>query len=334
MRIGIALAAAIAILLAACAGEEEEGAAPDSIADMSAADILNRVVEAASYLNSIQEERSSTSISHELPPLPDLPAGALEGTIDLPQESTTRTLRIHVGEDSYARYRPEPPAGFCDEQPAACKDVPGFMDEELRYRGKSYFRNPETGEWVKWPDPGECFNTGSGSACSGAAIYLETTHVPFEPGDCPAAEHWFGYGMVPGATEQAAYTYYAFDFASIRESERLDDEVLDGVSLVHIRGALGFDFPDPYNPPDELAAIFEECGIELPTPDPESDRFSEWMPNRNEGEFEMWIDKDFHIRRLTFEGRSYNGDRLMQTDREEATYSLFNQAQLPGPLPD
>lgn len=332
MRPAIAFAA-LAFLLASCSSAEEEGT-PDSPAELSASDILDRVVEAASHLGSIQEERSSTSITHEMPPFIDIPEGAdIEGSLELPQGSTSRTLRIQVGDDSYTRSSPEPPAGFCDEQPEACRDGPSFMDEQLLYRGKSYLRNPETGNWVKWPEPGECLNLSSGFSCSGAATYLEAESI-FESGECPAAEHWFGSDIVPDAAEQAANSLYNFAFILAGETEHLGDEISDGVSLVHIRGTLNFDFPDPYDPPEELLAIYEECGIEVPTPDPEFDRMRIWMPDRNEGEFEMWIDQDFHVRRLTFEGRSYNGDRLIQTDREEATYSLFNEAKLPGPLPD
>lgn len=329
MRRGIALATMVVLLLSACAGEEEEGA-PVSLADMSANDILDRVVEAASSLDSIQEERSSTSITHELPPFPDFPeGGTIEGLIDLPQESTTRTLRIQVGEDSYTRYLPDPSDDFCDEEPEACEGTSGLMDGDLTYKGVSYFRNPQTGEWV---DESTCYNAGAVSGCSMAFAEIEEESL-FEESACPAAEQWSGYDMVPKGAEQAAYSYYNFLFGLVRESERLDDEVSDGVSLVHIRGAVNFEFPDPYDPPEELLAIYEECGIEVPTPDPEFAKISEWMPDRNEGEFEMWIDEDFHIRRLTFEGRSYNGDRLIQTDTEEATYSLFNEAALPGPLP-
>lgn len=327
MRLGIALGTVIVLLFSACANAEEEGA-PESMAEMSADAILDQVVAAASSLASIKEERSSTSITHELPPFSYFTEGVTVDGPELPQESTTRTLRIQVRDDSYTRNIPDL-SDFCDEAPEDCAGRLGLMDEELTYNGKFYFRDPQTGEWI---DEEMCYSTSPSSGCSIAVAEMEAESL-FEEGACPAAEQWFGYDMVPKGTEQAAYSYYNFLFGLVRESERLDDEVSDGISLVHIRGAVTFEFPDPYAPPEELLAIYEDCGIEVPTPDPEFARISEWMPDRNEGEFEMWIDEDFHIRRLTFEGRSYNGDRLIQTDTEDVTYSLFNEAALPGPLP-
>ncbi len=329
MRLGLILAAVSIVSLAACSGEEEE-ATPRSIGDLSAREILDRVVDAASSLASIREERSSTSITHELPPFMDFPEGVtFEGAIELPQESTTRTLRIQVGEDSYTRYMPDRSDVFCDGAPETCEDISGFMDENLTYRGRFYFHDPESGEWV---DEETCYNTGSVSGCSIAIGEIEAEPL-FEDGECPAAEHWSGYDDLPEFADYAIFAYYAFDFDSVQESKRLGDEVSDGTRLIHIGGTLRRDLPDPYDPPEELAAIYEECGVKLPTPDPEFERLSTWMPDRNEGEFELWVDEDFHIRQLVFEIRSYNGDRLIQTEQAEADFSLFNEAELPGPLP-
>lgn len=57
-------------------------------------------------------------------------------------------------------------------------------------------------------------------------------------------------------------------------------------------------------------------------------------PTRGEGAIELWVDDAYHVRRRSWTIDSYSGDRLLSSQQMESTFSLFNEAELPGPLPD
>ncbi|HEV8574021.1 MAG TPA: hypothetical protein VGR43_04865 [Dehalococcoidia bacterium] len=89
----------------------------------------------------------------------------------------------------------------------------------------------------------------------------------------------------------------------------------------------------------EIEAAYAECGID-PTElfsGPEIPAYiREEAPERLKGFVDVWVDPlTFFAHRIYWRLDFFNGDRyLLQTEETSSRYSLFNEAELPGPLPD
>ena len=336
MRRYIALASILVLLLSACAGEEEEGA-PVSIGDMSARDILDEVVAAATSIDSVRVETMQTDTQHASP---------FPGTDD-GEPQTSRGIRIITADGLYGL---DETVLEDDCLPGAdwCASSPFPMDETLWYKGKFYIRAEPDGEWVDptkcEASPTACGGTGFGFDLGGSTSVVAYAEIPniLTGGDAAAADCDAlratpdpDATIDPSALEAMnfdATALYSMDFQNLSDVELMGEEVVGSVATVHLKGKTSMDFDD-FGIPKEIQNLYEECGIPIPTWPPEAGMFEDYLPTRLETEFEVWVDDALHIIRLESTSRSYRGDRLLSTSTTDATYSLFNEADLPGPLP-
>lgn len=129
---------------------------------------------------------------------------------------------------------------------------------------------------------------------------------------------------------------YSFEFLWLTNLQRVESES-DGSDLIQIRGTIDEPFWSLGLSP-EIEAIYAECGIDpkeqfdladIPTP------MRDYFPDRFKGEADIWLDPTtFYVHRLEWRLGSLNGERLITTTSTDSLYSLFNNAALPGPLPE
>jgi hypothetical protein len=299
-------------LLAACDARDEEEASIAPAEELSATEVLQRVIDAENSITSIREDRTDISTQ------PGFPAG---GESTDPEES--RLVRIQVGEDYYDKHEFVGP-DFCEGDPDPdCPDFASPREETLWYNGETYYRAGD--RWVVEPESG-CINTGQFSSCSMAIEHeiLGTDSGGFI--ECPA---------LASAEPVEISQVYSFDFSWLTAPERVADG--DESDLVHIKSTIDESFWS-FGLPPEIEAAYAECGIdpeEAFGPGDVPPEVSDYFPERFKCQADIWIDPaTFYVHRLDFQLDSLNGDRVIATNRIAAAYSLFNEAELPGPLPE
>ncbi len=124
---------------------------------------------------------------------------------------------------------------------------------------------------------------------------------------------------------------YGFDVSQLADLVRVEDETIGGHESIHLKGEFARPFP-PYL--EQLNRAYAECGIATPKSDSGSEFMHSLFPDKEMGTFEAWIgSEDFYIYRLEIESEVLKGERIIHSERTESTYSLFNEAELPGPFP-
>jgi len=305
--------------LAACDPRSEEEASLAPAKDLSPAEIIQSILEAEKSITSIQEER--TDISTQLA----VPFGEPD---TVPEES--RELRIQAGEDMYLKDQ-FIARELCEGEPD-CSDSVFPFDENLFYKGKTYYRDGSSDRWVLEPESG-C-PVDPSVACFSARLPLEHWEGTDRAGgfigtggDCPALASIEWPERIPA---------YSFDFSWLTNPERIESGS-DDAGLIRLHGTI--DEPVwSLGLTAEIEAIYAECGMD-PAQTFESTEFPEpfkdYFPERFTGTADIWVDPvTFFVHRIDWSLDSLNGDRLLHTNTTAARYSLFNEAELPGPLPE
>jgi hypothetical protein len=313
-------------LLSACDPRSEEETNLPPAAELTAAEIVQQVVDAEKTITNIREDR--TDISTQLA----APMGEVDSRPD-----ETRSVRIQAGDDLYTKLDYGGAEDFCEGDPE-CEEPSFPFDETLYYRGTAYVRD-RSGAWVLEPESG-CPENDPSVFCT------EVARVP--------VEHWEGTdgsggmigtgGFIETAEECPALASYAppervpvysFEFSWLTNPEVIEAGAEDG--LIHVRGTISESFSS-FGLPPELEAIYAECGIELPDPFEGSDipdMFRDFIPERYEGVADIWVAPDtFFVHRVDWTLDMINKERTIQSDQTSSRYSLFNEAELPGPLPE
>jgi hypothetical protein len=296
--------------LVACDPRSEEEVSLAPAVDQSPAGIIERIREAEKSITSLREDRTHISTQQAAP------TGESDTT---PQETTS--IRIQVGEDSYTKYEFIQP-DLCDYG-FPCEDIFSPLDENLFYNGDFYYRDRSGTGWVTEPAFG-CPGDDQTIAClEGSGGFIGVAYAA----DCPALE---------SIGEIGPSRIYSFDFSWLKDPEQVEDDS-DGSGLTHIRAVI--DQPSwPFGLSPEIEAAYAECGIDSSEFYGEQEIPAEIranMPDRLKGIADIWVDPvTFFVHRIDWSLDMFNGDRLIQSDKTIAQLSLFNEAELPGPLPE
>jgi hypothetical protein len=121
------------------------------------------------------------------------------------------------------------------------------------------------------------------------------------------------------------------DFNSAAGVERLEDDVVGGRRLIHLRA----NFTQPLHPPDPESIRRELERVHPGKLPPLPDALFH-APDYASGTIDLWIGaEDFHLYRTEAVGASYLRDEKHSAFRRTAEFSDFNEPlELPGPLPD
>jgi hypothetical protein len=300
-----------ALVLAAC-DDDEELTSQDG---MSASEVLERTNEALLAVTSVRTETASVDGGFPAIEIPEF------GTSEAQPPEASFTLSI---EDSsgrrYSRDLDPPPescvdldkeclTAILDECRAADTDcTEDLLSESLWIGDALYHRKASDGAWT---------NESESEGCDESGCWLShTLTVDQVCGPSPS--------LLPTATP-------VFSLASLftltSDYERLDDEVIDGATLIHLRGKV-LD-PREFTPPPGCETPVDTG----PTPSLDFD-FSEWAPNRLGGFFDTWIDPVTYLpARSLFDFGGYRDDREVWRSASLSVASDYNTAQIPGPLP-
>lgn len=301
--------------LAACDPRTEEEASSIPAQEMSPEDIIRAVLDAEKGIDSIRID--TTAIKEQ--------RGHHEESTD---------FEIRVGDDHYSKTVTRGPSfretacdfvgpEKCAEQLAYCEewadcDEPHIDEyESLYFRGEFYDRDAESGRWTT-PNASEMVDVLVGEDGPGTGGYLEVEDT-----------------SNPGEWDYLFSDLYGF---SIQPSTLrvLDEEVRDGRPAIRVSGDLWF--PDNQEATDIAAELENHLRETIGQSGdlPEEFRESlEQIPNRHTGTFELWVDPDsFLVYRMESLFKGWRDDRLVSSERRSSNFSLFNEAALPGPLPE
>jgi hypothetical protein len=331
----IVLPLAVALFFAACDPRTDDEAPQEGGIRVAASpeEIIQRVLEAGEPVTRVQIEADETSTQLDLPDFP------LDGR---PQKSHTLTIR--VGEDYYTKntsfFDPRPTEAECEQDPAICEEFDAPCDQEpescsqlkeliteyLTYGGKWYYRDSPDQPWGDESGCGSAIVDETEWACSES--YTDLALISMHEQDCPGLETlWPDQSLIS--------TLYSLDFGSLTDFTDIERKVIDARELIHLRATYVRPIPSPFDLSAEMQQVYEKCGI--PTPDPlptDPFPFPDYFPERYEGDVELWIGReDYFVYRIREVSATYNGDRVLQTTERDSRYSLFNEAQLPGPRP-
>jgi hypothetical protein len=186
----------------------------------------------------------------------------------------------------------------------------GEPRECLNYRGVEYVRDPRYGDWLKTlPD------AYRNQHWSSVSVTSDNAEQPF------SEEEYKRRHLVFGTEPSRMKTYRV-----------VGTEAMDRLSLAHVRGehseAAGLDrMPSP-----------EDFAMSTIMPSEALENYKKLranMPDRVRSGLDIWVDEATHfIHRLEWLDEGLRDDRIVHTYQGTRLYSLFNTAELPGPLPD
>lgn len=223
------------------------------------------------------------------------------------ERTETHSLRIRVGKDTYERVGSEEP-----------------WDEELAYKGVEYYRD-EHGPW-KTLDESDSFYlfgnvTGEGDTESISRVKgtMVTEAVP-----AAGSGDW---------NQTLLSKLYAIDFNQFRDAEVLAERAIDGRRVI----GLSVSYTMPLGPyiEDMVSKLFPP-GVEINDQNGVLDKLQEEMatlPDKLSAKQVVWVGEDYRVYRVDMEGASYRDDVEITTYTIAQTYTRFNEAELPGPLP-
>lgn len=172
---------------------------------------------------------------------------------------------------------------------------PSAPDESLFYNGVSYTKNADSHDWVSLAPPG------------------------WDAADQRAASDFTKAGR---PDDERAHMIYGIWLAAVTSPQRLPDDSVDGRRILHLRAGYLSEASFP------AAALWPEHV------DPENDPS---IDLEAAGTVDLWVDPlDFRIAKIEMllEPMNREPGEAEATMRLFETYSLFNEAQLPGPLPE
>lgn len=215
------------------------------------------------------------------------------------ERTETHSLHIRVGEDSYRKLDGE--------------SWP--WNEVLHFSGVDYYRD-EDGTWktedqvVDW---------------AGGHIYAEMGRFELE-------------GALPW-NQSLVSEAYALDFNEFRDADVLDERVLDGRRVIGLSAESTTPIPEMWM--EDIESQIFPSGVAIEDPDGLLEAALEDMreelakaPDSIWHKQVIWIGvDDFRVYRVEMDGATYREGVEIGTYTITQTYSLFNQASLPGPLP-
>jgi len=125
--------------------------------------------------------------------------------------------------------------------------------------------------------------------------------------------------MPPGA--------YGIDPSTLSSIARLPNETIEGRRFIRLSADFGLAGPDPFaGHPDSTSDRMLQSARE---------HWRRTAPDRYGGKLDLWIGvDDLYIRQIKRVTYGYNQGRVLSSEETITKYSRFNQAVLPGLLPD
>lgn len=227
----------------------------------------------------------------------------------MPKQGTSRLTQIVVGDDRYRRGDIE--SGELAEHVRA---ILGEPMESLHYRGVEYVRDPRYGDWLKLLPRDDRTTAFS--------------HTISVEGDVPDPLT----DLFSEEERKRLDRLLLAEVAQIETYERTDGEGGGPGSLVRVSGQSAKTIERQQLPDIE---DLEKSAIIAPETRAELARFLSNVPNRFQQTVELSIDESsLLVHRLEWTLEGFRDDRIVHRFHSRRTFSLFNEAELPGPLPE
>jgi hypothetical protein len=304
----------LAFIVACNPSEEEDISQSAPIEESSGQQILDRANDAAFGIRSLKIER--VDVSRQFAELDGFSADngpTASYSVDVAVENDSYGLHREVDSHQIKNVCGEETNTTClsrlvdlcrGESKECVSEYPFPFDETLWYGDGFYHRNAN-GEWSSEKsgcDENGCWSSGGGSG--GAFAIIE----------------YCGLEETPEAGASSGHYTIFLGFAA--DPEYVGEDTLGGETLLHVRGS--YDRPS-------FEAI-PGC----PTPEESVPaEFENMLADRSDGTVDLWIDPvTFYLRRLEWHMDEYRGDRHLWGSDALLVFSHFNEATLPGPLPN